>query len=176
MPIAQYADGSGGSTALPANTCTRQQLIDWGANLRAVAATGLGQLEGLGTVGLVVAKDITPDAEVFSTAKADVWSAFENSETLTAAGAVSVATRVTCLNAAAGAHAMTLANGTFAGQEKFLQFSGGSGSTATFVFSGMVNLKGGAGFTLDAANYSMALKWDAVAGMWAQMGGNCVVT
>lgn len=176
MPVAWYADGTSGSTDLPANVCTRQQLIDWAQALQARSTTGLGQVEALSAPGFVVAQDLTPGAEVFSTSGAAGLALLETVETLTAAGAVDVSKRTTRLNAAAGALAMTLGNGTYSGQEKFMMFSGGGASTAAFNFTGLTNLVGGTAFTLDAVNYSLHLKWDSSQTKWAQVGGNCVVS
>lgn len=176
MPVAQYADGTNGNVALPANSVTRQQLIDWGASLQAFAGTGLAAVEGLNATGLVVAKVVTPGLEEFSTAKADVWAAVENAETLAAAGSASVSFRTTKLNAAAGAFALTFPNGTFDGQEKFLQFSGGGASTAEWTASGLANLRGFSGFKLNKVSHSGFFRWDGTEGKWAFMGGNLELT
>lgn len=177
MPVAWYADGTSGSTDLPANVCTRQQLIDWAQGIQARSTTGLGALEGVTGTGIPVAASTTPGAESWSLQSGGTAaSVLEDAETLTAAGAATVARRTSKLNAASGTHAMTLGNGTYDGQEKHFIFSGGAASTAAFVFSAMANLVGGTAFTLDAVSYSMKLKWDVLQTKWVQVGGNCVIS
>jgi hypothetical protein len=89
-------------------------------------------------------------------------------EVMTGSGAVSLARKITRLDAAFGSYGITIPGGEVQGQEKIILFAPSGVSTANFVLTG--TFWRFSSFTFDGIGQSAILRW--IAGKWLLVGGD----